>query len=185
MKRLFMGIPLGESVKEQINLFSKELADTGGDFRFVSPQNLHLTLSFLGDIEERKIPLLVEKLSSLLAKQEKLKIKIFGVGVFPGGKRINVIWLGLRNGVQSKELIDFMKKINQTLAIRNRHEEEIPHLTIARVKSGKNKEKISEIVKKFAAVSFGSFVADKIILYESELTPEGPVYKVVGEFLLG
>lgn len=179
-----MGIPLGESVTEQINLFSKELADTGGDFRFVSPQNLHLTLSFLGDVEEEKISLLVEKLSYLLAKKERLKIEILGAEVFPGGKRINVIWLGLRNGTQSKELVGLMKKINQTLAIKNNHEEEIPHLTIARVKSGKNKEKISEVIKKFEKVSFGSFVADKIILYESELTPEGPGYKVVREFLL-
>ncbi|MBI4152876.1 RNA 2',3'-cyclic phosphodiesterase [Candidatus Woesearchaeota archaeon] len=177
MKRLFVGISLPEEVKEKIAIFSKAVKETEGEFRFVSAENLHITLSFVGDVEEGNIIFIVEKLISALAHHETIKIAVVGSGVFPAVERINVVWVGLKNGA----LTDLIKKINATLSINAGHEEETPHVTIARVKSGKNKQKIREVVEQFKQFDFGTFVADKITLYESELTSAGPVYHIVKE----
>ena len=78
-----------------------------------------------------------------------------------------------------------MKKITTKLDyIRKDVHEEVPHLTIARMKSGRNKEQLKEALQQVEHREFGSMIVEKIILYESELTPEGPVYTIVGEFPL-
>ncbi|MBS3169324.1 RNA 2',3'-cyclic phosphodiesterase [Candidatus Woesearchaeota archaeon] len=177
MKRLFVGISLPGDVKEKIAVFSHKVKETEGEFRFVSAENLHITLSFWGDVEEGNISFVVEKLTSVLAHHGTVKIDAIGGGVFPTAGRINVVWVGLKNGA----LTDLIKKINATLSINAGHEEETPHVTIARVKSGKNKEKIREVVERFKHFDFGTFVADRITLYESKLTSAGPVYHIVKE----
>ena len=178
MKRLFVGIPLSEEVQKKITSFSEVLKRSSGEFRFVSVENLHITLSFLGDVEEENISFVVEKLTSVLTHHGTIKIDVVGSGVFPAAGRINVVWVGLKNEI----LKDLIKKINATLSINASHEEETPHVTIARVKSGKNKEKIREVVEQFRHFDFGTLVADNIVLYESELTSAGPIYHIVKEF---
>ena len=180
MKRLFVGIPLPDVLRDRIEEFCQRLKETGGDFRFVSVENLHLTVCFLGDVEEDQISGVIDKVRLLLAKQGKIKVNLVGAGCFPDKTRINVVWVGLGDG----GLINLIRGVNAGLSVRIEHEEEIPHLTVARVKSGKRKEMIREVVEKFKDVDFGSFVVEKIFLYESELEPEGPIYTVVKEFEL-
>ncbi|MBI4151847.1 RNA 2',3'-cyclic phosphodiesterase [Candidatus Woesearchaeota archaeon] len=181
MRRFFVGIPLPEALQETIILFASQLDQTGGDFRLVQKENLHLTLSFLGNIGDREISLVLGTLSTLCKRQKKFEVSIRGIGFFPGGERINVIWIGAHNPL----LVDFIQQLNAALQIETDHAEEIPHLTIARVKSGKNRETIFEFLNKVKDTHFGSFRAEKIVLYASELTPNGPIYTVMKEFLLG
>ncbi len=180
MKRLFVGIPLPEVLRSGLEVFYRELKETEGYFRFVSLENLHLTLSFLGDVEEDRVSRIVEKIKLALLGQTKIPIKLVGAGCFPNDERINVIWVGVQDGV----LIDVIKKMNSRLSVKTEHEEEIAHLTIVRVKSAKNKGRIREVVERFERVDFGSFIADRVFLYESELEPEGPIYTVVEQFEL-
>lgn len=180
MKRLFVGIPFPPQLQEKLKPFYQALKETGGDFRFVSLEILHLTLSFLGDVPKENIPKIVQALQSVLAAQKKVAIEFVGAGAFPDEQRINVVWVGVKDSV----LVDLIKKVNQALSIETGHEEEVPHLTIARVKSGKNKDEIQNVLQKFKDTNFGSFVAEKVVLYESELTKEGPMYTIVREFLL-
>ena len=97
-------------------------------------------------------------------------------------ERINIVWVGVEDSV----LVSLMKTVNKELAFvrENDHEEEVAHLTIARVKTGKDKKGLQEFVKKFEKKEFGKMMVDKMILFESELTREGAVYKVVKEFEL-
>ncbi len=179
MKRLFMAVPVTEEIKEKIKLLFQELAESGADLKLVSVENMHFTLKFLGKVEESKIPEIVEKLSRLHQKPFSLSLR--GVGVFPSLERIKVVWVG----IESVELIVLMKEINQTLNyIRKEEREEKPHLTIARVKLGKNKEQLQKVVEKYKNTLFGEMVADTIVLFESELRKEGPKYSVMKEFTL-
>lgn len=180
-KRLFVGVPLSEEIKEKIKPAVRKLRETGAVLNLVAPENLHFTLKFLGDVEESGVEEIKEKLS-LAVKGSKFTFPIKKVGYFPGGERVNTIWLG----AESRELRELMKKVNQALNyIREEKREEMPHLTLARVKSGKNKEKLLKVLLEVKDEDFGQMIVDKIILYESELKPEGPVYRVVGEFGLG
>ncbi len=177
MKRLFIAVPISEEVKKKIKLLILELQESGADLKLVSMENLHFTLKFLGDVDESKISEIVEKLS--LLKQDSFSISLRGVGAFPSLERINVIWVG----IESVELIPLMKKINHSLNyLRKEEHEKTPHLTIARVKSGKDKEKLQKSVEKYKKTLFGEMRVDKIVLFESELGKEGPKYTLIKEF---
>lgn len=179
MKRLFVAVPLTAEIKGQITPLREELKASGADLKLVAVENLHFTLKFLGEVDESRISEIVEQLSSFSPKPFFLSLR--GVGVFPSREKINVIWMG----IESTELIALMKEINPTLNyIRKEEREETPHLTIARVKSGKNKEQLQKLVEKYKNTLFGEMMVDKIILYESELGKEGPRYTVVQEFEL-
>ena len=183
MKRLFVAVPVSGEVKDRIKPVLAELSETAADLKLVSFFNLHFTLKFLGDIAEEKIPVIKKKLQKIADDYNTVEVRIKGVGVFPSLEKINVIWIGL----EGSSLVPLMKAVNKELGDvkKNGLEEEIPHLTIARVKTGRGKEKLQEFVKSFEKKEFGTMMADKLILYESELTPEGHIYRKVIEFKLG
>src|SRR3989338_1626666 len=125
MKRIFIAIPVAEEVKEKIKSFVHELSASGADLKLVSLENLHLTLKFLGEVDEDKIPLIREKLSAI--SQKPFSISFQSIGVFPAVDRINVIWIG----VDAPEWVSLLQKINAALNyIRKEEREEIPHLTL-------------------------------------------------------
>ena len=179
-KRLFIGVPISENVREKTIPLLNSLSEIAADMNLVAPQNLHFTIKYLGDVDKSKVNEIKEKLNSI--EQNKFTISLQNVGVFPSFDRINVIWIG----AEGKEFIPLMKKVNEQLDYirKNDHKEEIPHLTIARVKTGRNKHLLQEWVKQNQDNEFGEMIVDKIVLYKSELRPEGPVYSVVGEFYL-
>ncbi len=183
MKRLFVAIPVSDEIKLAIKPIAEGLADTGADLRLVPLENIHFTMKFLGDVDEKKIPEIEDRLRKIAKSTPKFAIKVKNAGVFPSLEKINVVWLG----VEDSSLVSLMKKINQELNYikPQDHKEEIAHLTIARIKSGKNKAILQKLLKSIEKKEFGEMEADKIILYESELLPEGSVHKVVKEFRLG
>lgn len=179
MKRLFVAVPLTQEAKEKIKPLLQELQETGADIKVVSPENIHVTLFFLGDVDEQRIPRIIMALSSL--QQKQFTVSLRGVGIFPPAERINVLWIGVENG----GLTPLMKKVRQLLGeVRFEKGGEAPHATLARVKSGRNKEKLQELVHKYQHASFGEMSVNKIILYESELTNEGPIYEIIKDFWL-
>lgn len=202
MKRLFVAVSVSEEVKERIKPVLSELSQTGADLKLVSLTHLHFTLKFLGDVEEKKIPEIEKKLAGIAENAKSFDVSVKGVGVFPSLERINVVWAG----IEDSSLVDLMKIVGKELDFaqqsnvfsgvpkfakanfkdirENDHGKEVAHLTIARVKTGRNKEKLQEFVKKFQKKEFGSIKVDKITLYESELGREGAVHKVVREFEL-
>lgn len=183
MKRLFVAIPVSDEIKRAIKPIAESLASTGADPRLVPPENIHFTLKFLGDVDEKKIPEIENKLLHLAKNTKKFILKVKNAGVFPSLEKINVVWLGVED--TSSALL--MKKLNQELNYLkpSGYEEEIPHLTIARIKTGKNKAELQKFLKSIENREFGQMEADRIILYESELLPEGPVHTVVKEFRFG
>ncbi|MDP3698875.1 MAG: RNA 2',3'-cyclic phosphodiesterase [Nanoarchaeota archaeon] len=183
MKRLFVAVLVSEEVKERIKPVVDELSKTGADLKIVSLSHLHFTLKFLGDVDEKKIPEVTKRLAGIAERMKSFEISLKGVGVFPCMERISVVWIG----IEDSELVSLMKKVSKELAFvrKNDHEEEIAHLTIARVKSTRNKKELQEFVKRFEKKEFGRMIVDKLILFESELRKEGAVHKVVREFRLG
>ncbi len=182
MKRLFVAVPVSEKIKDGMKPVLEALSETGADLKLVSLSNLHLTLKFLGEVSEEKIPEIVEKLKGIAGKTSAFELKIAKIGVFPSLDRINVIWAG----IEDPSLLSLMREVNKELDYlrKDEHENEMPHLTLARVKSARNKKELQEFVKKNEDKEFGTMMVDKIILSESELTREGPVYRAVGEFRL-
>ncbi|MBI4983517.1 RNA 2',3'-cyclic phosphodiesterase [Candidatus Woesearchaeota archaeon] len=182
MGRLFIGVPVSGETKSRVKALIESLSKTGNDFKWVSPENLHFTLKFLGEVENKKINDIIHKLTDLSQTHERFLLKVGKVGMFPDEDNVKVIWIG----TESKEMISLMKKINcQLKEVReNNYAEEIPHLTLARVKYIRNKAKLREWLIKVKESYWEEMVVDKFYLYQSKLTPQGPIYSVVKEFRL-
>ena len=158
-----------------------ELVKKGVDLKLVKMENLHFTLKFLGNISEERISVIEESITAALLGQKSFSLSLRGMGTFSNKDRITVVWIG----VVDSPLALLMKKISQKLEFERKKEgEDAPHLTIARVKSGKNPQWLKEIISEYKFKEFGTMVVEKVVLYESELGKEGAKYRVVREFSL-
>ena len=108
MKRVFLGIPISEEIKNKVKEIGKELNSVEGGFKVVKPENLHLTLKFLGEVEEKKIEKIKEIVSSL-DLGNKFKVKVRKIGAFPNHDYVKVIWFGLED---DEEIFTLHKKID-------------------------------------------------------------------------
>ena len=181
MKRLFVAIPISEEIKAKIKPIINSLSNIGAEVNPVSLDNLHCTIKFLGSVEENKVNEIIEIVSAIATEQSSFSIKIQNVGVFPSYEQIKVVWIG----AESPKMVLLIKKINHSLIhIRKEDREEIPHFTIARIKSGKNKELLKKYLQTIQNQEFGEMMVNKMMLYESELTPQGSRYRILSEFNL-
>jgi len=169
--RAFIAIPVSESVRSAVAKVSKALSKTG--IKPVSAENMHLTLFFLGEIDEKKTATAIAILESL---HEKIfEMKFSGVGAFPNENFIRVLWAGC----ESKQLISLYDSLSPRIQGMGYAKEEFrPHLTLARV-DAEAKEDAKAFAKKFKENEFGSCIAERIVLFKSTLTPNGPIYEEV------
>lgn len=173
--RLFLGIPISEEIREKIREMQKELAEEG--IKLVEPENLHLTLTFLGEAEAEG----AKKALGRIFWGKQFEVLIKGVGVFPNEKRIKVVWAG---GADGGKMAELNKKIEESLGI-TAGKEFVNHLTLARVKFVKDKKRLQTFLRKYKDWEGGKVGVEKAVLYASELTPKGPVYRVLEEYKLG
>lgn len=179
MPRTFIGIKIPNEISEKIIRFLKEKSISRlPNLKTVEQENLHITLKFLGEVEEEKIQEIIEDLSSISFSIFKVEVK--NIGVFPSVDYPRVIWIG----AISSEIYELKKILDRTLKKLKFEEEKnfISHITICRVKNGNPSAKIKELMKE--NISFGEFFVNEFTLFESVLTPSGPIYKNIKEFKL-
>ena len=165
---------------DEISAFQKMLLDTGADLKPVDVENIHVTLRFLGEIPSSLVSKIGEELKTL--HFNPFEVSLQGVGVFPDMRRVNVVWVGIEKGVV--ELVDIhgqVEKVLKRLGIRPDDRGFSPHITIARVRSARNKDKLAEAVAAMRDREFGVFPVDSVKLKKSVLTPKGPVYSILAE----
>ena len=171
-------------VSQRIIELSNQIKNSGADVKLVELENIHITLKFLGDTEEQYIDKIEETIKKSVEGIESFEIKLTGAGIFPNTNYIKVMWIGIKD---NGELSKISNNINEKLTGLGFEKEKrgfSPHLTIARVKSARNKEKLIEIVEKYREVEFTTVKVDSIELKKSELTPKGPIYTTLREVKL-
>jgi 2'-5' RNA ligase len=164
--------------------FENEIKNSGANVKLVEPENLHLTLKFLGDTDENLSEKIEEIIKNSVEGTDSFEIQLKGAGVFPNQNYIRVMWIGIRKG---DEIGKIAKKIDEQLLEYGFEKEKrgfSAHLTIARVKSARNKENLLQIIEKYRDIEFGSINVDSIKLKKSELTPEGPIYTTLKQVKL-
>lgn len=178
--RAFIAIPLPGEIRSSVNAFERELGEAKG-IRMVSAENLHLTLDFLGEINERERMLFAEKLKTVAEDTKTFSLSVSGVGTFPVGREPKVLWVGLEKSLPLLRLADNVKK-----AVGSRENKKFsPHLTVGRVKYPDDKQK-SFWERFFQAKhrSFGTMKVDHFLLMKSDLSGKTPVYTVMEKFML-
>ena len=171
MMRTFISLDMPEKVKGEIRKIQEQLPEFFG--KKTELENLHLTLKFLGEIDEQKIKLVKEKLKEI--KFNKFEAEIDLIGVF-SEKFVRIVWLHLKGAEELQKKID--GKLKGLFEPEKRF---MSHLTIARIKSVRDKElfleKLEEI--KFLEIKFN---VDCFKLKKSTLTKEKAVYEVLEEY---
>jgi 2'-5' RNA ligase len=170
-----------EQVLSRLSAAQKLLVETGADLRPVAPQNIHITTRFLGDISPGMVDKVYDAMKNV--KFTPFNIKLCGLGVFPNVNYPRVVWAGMTEGVeQLKSIFTQLEPQIRALGFAADAYGFSPHLTIARVRSGRNKQNLAELVTKRADFEFGTIKADCLRLKRSQLSPKGPTYSTLREY---
>lgn len=186
MLRSFLAIELPESILKRIEEVQRDLKSSGADVRWVSPQNIHLTLKFFGNIEESEIDPIVQSITETVRATSPISIKVQGMGAFPGLKNPRVIWVGLND--EKKILISFQKQLDgelQQIGFQPEDRPFHPHLTLGRMRSSRGKNELVKGMERYREEEFGSFEVERVVLFKSDLRPEGAIYSRLKEVRLG
>jgi RNA 2',3'-cyclic 3'-phosphodiesterase len=177
--RAFLGISIPDELKTKIISIQKRFS--GFDIKLVEPQNLHFNMKFFSEISDEDVKRLKANLEEVCKRFKPFEIKINGLGAFPNNEYVRIVWIGVKEGHDEMVLLaDEIQNSIQSLGFE--HDERFePHLTLGRVRSGKNKEKLSKVMKELENCEIGTMKVDKIRLFQSTLGSDGPVYNAVFE----
>ena len=167
--RCFLAIELSDEIVEGLENLKRNFKIDG--IKLVERENLHITVKFLGEIEEKT----VEDIKSMDLSLEPVESRIRGLGVFPNENYIRVIWVGASN------LVPLFEEVDRRLEDLNfkREREYVPHITIGRVKFLKDRKLLKERIEKYRDIDLGTLYVDSIVLMKSTLTRSGPIYEVL------
>jgi len=175
--RSFIAIPLPESMKAHIRKIQDNIRSKGLKLRLVKPENIHLTLKFLGDIPLPGIDAVSGAIAQTSENFKPVTLGAKGIGVFPGIKNPRILWVGLKGETHS--LIQFQQSLEENLIPLGFEKEKRSfkaHLTIARIKDRVSPKDLLQVIEKYGNIESETFTAHEIILYQSFLKPTGAVY---------
>lgn len=186
MYRSFLAIELTDPIIKKIEEVQKDLKSTLAEIRWMSPEKIHLTLKFFGNIEESKIDSISKSITELIQNTTPFSLEVRGVGAFPNLRNPRVIWIGVVD--REKILFTLQEAIEiqlEKIGFQREDRPFHPHLTLGRMKSSRGKEELTRRLEKYKEMEFGSFQAERMILFKSDLKPSGPIYTPLRELMLG
>jgi RNA 2',3'-cyclic 3'-phosphodiesterase len=183
--RSFMAFDIdNDAVRNKLAKAQALIVQTGADVKLVETENIHVTMRFLGDIAPSMVDKVFEEMKKLQFTPFNVQIK--GVGVFPSLSYPRVVWAGITEGAdQLRNVFSQLEPRLRGLGFAPDSKGFSPHLTIARVRSGRNKAQLADFVTKNASYDFGTIKAECLRLKKSVLSPKGPTYSTLKEFCPG
>ena len=177
MIRAFVAVDLEPQTVQKITEAIARLRPRMPGIRWLPPTNFHLTLKFLGDIDEAKVAPIAAALERDLYPFSCFTINAKGLGVFPDLKRPRILWVGLVGG-ELNALASRVEKALVPFGFSAERRAFTPHLTVGRWRdfNGSSKE-LGDEVEKWRGHDFGRSNVDEVILFQSVLKPEGAVYR--------
>ncbi len=178
--RLFIAVPIPRDLRNNIARYQSELKQFGGHVKWVDPENIHLTIKFLGDTPPELIPDIKDRIVAAVNKVDPFEISIEGVGAFPNFKRPRVFWVGAKDRENRLQLLaNKIAEGMEALGFEREKRSFSAHLTLGRVKDSRTVHAIINELKERSQFSIGHFSADCIQLIKSQLTRSGPIYTVL------
>lgn len=176
--RLFAGLPLPEDVRRKLHETYRVLENMRG-VKTVEEENLHITLKFMGEVPEHRVKNVINTLLNI--KYDPIYVEIAGVGAFPSRSFPRVVWAGVRRGSEEiRRLAETVERALTPLGIRRETRPFHPHVTLARVKQPCGA--VHRFLEENKESSFGSFTVHYFVLFQSTLTPSGPIYTELARF---
>jgi RNA 2',3'-cyclic 3'-phosphodiesterase len=179
--RLFVALEIPTAVRESLAALLQSLRTISSQPRWVRPENLHVTLKFIGQWPAEKLDTLRGTLAPVrLDKPVALDFR--GLGFFPDEKRPRVFWAGIAASPNLVTLASEIERATEKLGAEREHREFSPHLTLARFEPPGLPEKLGAAIRKNSARDFGSLNTNQFHLIESKLKPSGAEYTTLQTF---
>ena len=176
-KRLFIGIPANQEIQSLLAHFKSTIKYNPSQIQWVSPNNIHLTLLFLGNVIIDNIPTLTNTINGILDLKH-FKVSIEKTGIFHPRQSKKIFWLGVGYGKQ--KIVDLHKHVKNSTTqfnVGRKEEQFIPHITIGRTpQSCRNIDFLPFLKYVYSPIEL---YVNSFVLYESKLLPHGPDYKVL------
>ena len=181
MLRMFIAVDFSPEIIAKIARISEYLQTQTPSkaLKWVAPENLHLTLKFMGDVREDHLDAIEQGIKEAMKGQPSFKISIEGMGMYPNASQPRVLWLGIKDTGNLSQIHHKLALALQEFYPEPEKRPFSPHLTIARIRQNGDRETIRQTGKtlsQFKADSLGTLNVRSIQLYKSDLTPQGPIY---------
>lgn len=186
--RTFIAIELPKEIKEALGRIQEKLKASGADVKWVEPKNIHLTLKFLGEISEQQLEKITAILNDLAKDKKNFRVRISSLGAFPKMNFPRVIWVGVDQG--NEEIKVLAKALEEKIARIGIPKEDRPfssHITIGRTRSNLGRDKLVaglNSMMDYIKETPQELTVDKITLFKSTLSPQGPIYEVLKQVSL-
>jgi 2'-5' RNA ligase len=185
--RSFIAVDPSPEVTAKIAETIRKIEPQTRGFRWIHPEGIHLTLRFLGEVEEEVLETISQRIEQLTESKEPISLTASGIGFFPDPSRPRVVWIGLQGDLDRLERLQ--REIHEAVRGLPVHQEKergfTPHLTVARIPDFHKASGIVRILEAAKSAEFGNFSVETVILYKSNLTPQGAKYTKLKEFKLG
>ncbi|NLA75129.1 MAG: RNA 2',3'-cyclic phosphodiesterase [Deltaproteobacteria bacterium] len=176
--RSFLAFELSEDIKNEIARISSAIKKTGLDAGWVKPGNIHLTMVFMGDMEEKNIPAIIASIDDAIKNSAPFEISMSNMGLFPDAARPRVMWIGL--DTDRERLSAFRDRLQKQLSRFGVAQEKrpfTPHLTLCRFRRPvKDFSLLKRVISQYSPVSGTRARLDELIFFKSDLRQGGPVY---------
>ncbi len=180
MIRTFIAVNIPKSYMQPIAGLLDELKATGAAVRWVKPESMHITLKFLGNIDERLVKDLGGKIAESTRDMTPIELRAKGCGAFPSIKNPRVVWLGISGNVDL--LGKLQAKLEKSLIPLGFAPEKRPfraHLTLGRLKGSRGKSKLISALRDKSNFVLDPFEVKEVVVYRSDLKPTGAVYTAI------
>ncbi|MBN2027831.1 MAG: RNA 2',3'-cyclic phosphodiesterase [Actinobacteria bacterium] len=185
--RLFVAADITRDIRELLASTMERMRGEGIDARWVKPENLHLTLKFIGEYGEEGLDTLLREIHKAAGKSKPFDAVLGGCGAFPSRSKARVIWVGMSNGVDEAAAI--ARKLDARLekvGIKRERRQFRGHLTLARLRRPQD---CTEFLEDMSGMLKGlqdlPFHVEEIMLFRSILKPQGPTYVELETVALG
>jgi RNA 2',3'-cyclic 3'-phosphodiesterase len=179
--RLFVAIAIPDDIRETFARFLRETQSAVPAVKFVRPENLHVTLKFLGNTAPEKLDTLSSALSAVRSPAT-VSLDFLGVGCFPNEKHARVFWAGMASSPNLSSLASDIDRAIHSLGFPLEDRPFAPHLTLARLNRPGLPPKLAAAAADNARRSFGSLTSSEFHLIESKLKPSGAEYTTLRTF---
>lgn len=183
--RSFIAINIPAKIRNKLEKIQDDLKKSNTALQLVRPENIHITLKFLGNVPVESINDIQDAINESVSGFRIFSVSFEKIGVFPNPQYPRVIWVGIEKGAEELSLLN--TKIENSISMFSLHQENRkfqPHLTIARVRSGKNRKRLVNTLEELKNIRAGEMLAKKICLMESILKPQGAQYNTLKTFFL-
>lgn len=181
--RAFIAIEIGEDTREALRALTQRLRQGAGRVSWVKPENLHLTLRFLGDVEEDALDEMADTLEEAYSRIGPFHAGVRETGVFPNSRRPSVVWAGVAAAAGKLEEAHAIAEAGaRAIGIAPEKRPFRPHITLGRIRNPKAAAGLTARLEAEREFDAGEFAVRSVSLFSSALTPQGALHRRLREF---